>query len=282
MLAPNCAYCELRVVSRAVVFKLSATEPEVPLPESGLVVVMPVISDGFSAVSMGAEIAETSAVLFNPSATEPDVPLPVRGLVVVIPVISEDFRAVTMSGVNVVTSPDVFNPRATEPEVPLPVSGLVVVIPVIVPAPVPGNVCPLANVILPFAAIESPVAAGAAVPAPNSRLRFALGVVVLFPVGTASQRKFCVVAAAGVLVNALALNSRICETAPAFAVAGAMGGSVSIPRTKADPPTSSIPAGAAELMPIPAVPCVIFEFPSVLAAVHSGTVFTVPVPLGVV
>ena len=56
-------------------------EPDVPLPESGLLVVMPVMSEGARAVSR--------AEVLSPRATEPEVPLPVRGLEVVMPLMRE-------------------------------------------------------------------------------------------------------------------------------------------------------------------------------------------------
>ena len=47
---------------------------------------------------------------------------------------------------NVDSSDEVFRLSATLPDVPLPLNGELVVMPVMVPAPVPGKVCPLAKV----------------------------------------------------------------------------------------------------------------------------------------
>ena len=72
----------------------------------------------------------------------------------------------------------------TFPDVPPPARSAPAVTPVMVPAPVPGKVCPLANVILPLLAICSPVSAGTLVPDPYSKLRAPLAVAVLLPTGS--------------------------------------------------------------------------------------------------
>ena len=77
-----------------------------------------------------------------------------------------------------------FKPRPTEPAVPDPVSGLEVVIPVMVPPPVPlmGKIWLGLKLMLPLGAMDSPVAVGLAVPAPNKSARVADGDAVLLPV----------------------------------------------------------------------------------------------------
>src|SRR5271168_1684530 len=59
----------------------------------------------------------------------------------------------------------------------------------------PGNVWPAANDICPVGAIESPVAAGEAVPLPKRNWRLAVGAAELLPELTAFQAKFCGIAA---------------------------------------------------------------------------------------
>lgn len=81
------------------------------------------------------------------------------------------------------------------PVKPAPVATLVTV-----PPPVPGNVCPVANVINPVLAIDSPVSAGAVPFEPNSRFNVPDGLAVSFPEGSACQRKSCVTAAAVLLL----------------------------------------------------------------------------------
>ena len=87
--------------------------------------------------------------------------------------------------------------------------------------------------------------------------------------------------AAAVVDQALALRSSSCERVAAAVVAGLRGGRVSVPRKVEAPPTSSVVAGLATLMPIPEVPWTISELPCVSAPVHNGTVPSVPEPVTV-
>jgi hypothetical protein len=152
---------------------------------------------------------DSNEEVFSPRLTAPFVVLAVNGLLAptlaIVPgnvcpaanvigavnVLAAPSCAYTLF--NVVSSADVFNPKPTEPEVPLPVSGLAVVMPVMVPlpVPVPGKVCPDAKLMVPFGAIDRPVAAGVVAPAPNSNSRFAVGDAVLFPESTVCHAKFC-------------------------------------------------------------------------------------------
>ena len=75
----------------------------------------------------------------------------------------------------------------TFPLVPPPVRSVPAVTPVIVP--VPGNFCPVAKVIRPLLLIDSPVSVGTELPEANSRLKLPDGDEVLFPAGSACQRK---------------------------------------------------------------------------------------------
>jgi hypothetical protein len=56
---------------------------------------------------------------------------------------------------------------------------------VTVPSPVPGKICPWANVICPLLAMFNHVSDGLAVPSPNSRFKVPDGLLVLFPAGSA-------------------------------------------------------------------------------------------------
>ena len=75
--------------------------------------------------------------------------------------------------------------RVTLPPDPPPVRSVPAETPVMVPLPVPGNVCPEANVKMPVLLIFNPVSAGLLVPEPNSRFNVPEGLVVLFPEGSA-------------------------------------------------------------------------------------------------
>jgi hypothetical protein len=75
------------------------------------------------------------------------------------------------------------------PVSPAPLATLVTV-----PLPAaPGKVWPLAKVITPLLATESPVSAGGAPFEPNNRLSLPEGELLLFPTGSANHRKswFC-------------------------------------------------------------------------------------------
>ena len=130
-----------------------------------------------------------------------------------------------MSVVRVVSS----RPTATEPDAPEPVSGLVVVIPVIVPGPVPGNVCPGAQLTTPAGEMERPVGVGLVVPEPYRKARLADGVAVLLPVASALQAKFCATAAEVPLEKALAPSFNRGEFTPTDAVALLAGVTVTPP-----------------------------------------------------
>src|SRR5580704_3654938 len=79
--------------------------------------------------------------------------------------------------------------------------------PTLVTEPPPdGNVCPAANVISPLLEIESPVSVGVAVPDANSRSNLPNGVVLLFPTGSACQRKVSFTAFAVLLLKADAVK----------------------------------------------------------------------------
>ncbi len=149
------------------------------------------------------------------------------------------------------------------PSVPLPVTGDPLTVksadgadsPTLftVPGPVPGNVCPTAKVKMPLLLIFSPVSAGALVPEPNSRFKVPDGLAVLFPAGSACQRKCSLTAAPVPLLNAEAVNVVGCEFFPAVAVAALVAGILRLPRTVSLPFTSSVAPGVVVLMPTLAV-----------------------------
>ncbi len=103
----------------------------------------------------------------------------------------------------------------------------------------------------PVLAIASPVSAGAAPPAPNNRLSVPEGEAVLFPAGSACQRKSSLTAVATLLLKEDAERSSGSELAPAAAVAVPMAGNsapapaVSAPLKLAAVPVSG-PVNAAE------------------------------------
>ena len=72
------------------------------------------------------------------------------------------------------------------PVSPAPLATLVTVP---LPVPVPGNVCPVANVICPLLAMCSPVSEGLVAPSPNSRFSVPEGAVVSLLAGSASHWK---------------------------------------------------------------------------------------------
>ena len=77
----------------------------------------------------------------------------------------------------------------TVPEVPPPRSAVPAMTLVMVPAPVPGKVCPGAKLMVPFALKEKPVSVGEPLPAVESRFSVAVGEAVLLPWGSACNWK---------------------------------------------------------------------------------------------
>src|SRR5208282_5602192 len=132
--------------------------------------------------------------------TLPLVPPPVRSVPAVTPVIvplpaekqahALPFHCSTWLVAQLFTRLRLRFPLAPPPLRPLPD---VVVIPVIVP--VPGNVCPLANVICPLLAMFSPVSEGLLLPRANSKFKLPDALLVLLPVGSACHRMFWLTAA---------------------------------------------------------------------------------------
>ena len=151
------------------------------------------------AFSVTAEFC--SMVLVTPALAMPRVPLPVIGppaspaplptlVTVPVPALAQahavPFHCSTWLVAQVFSRPSASVPLVPPPVSPLPVA---VVTPVSVPSPVPGNVCPVANVISPLLAMCNPVCAGAPVPSANSRFRVPEGVAVSLSAGWASQKK---------------------------------------------------------------------------------------------
>src|SRR5579864_1878745 len=132
-------------------------------------------------------------------------------------------------------------------------AGAVIATLVTVPDPVPGKVCPAANVICPVLLILNPVSDGTAVPEPNSRFSVPEGVAVSLPVGSACHWKVWFTAFEVELLNDEATKFSSCEFLPVTAVAAPDAGSVKGPRTAAEPCTSSVTPGVAVLIPIFAV-----------------------------
>src|ERR1022692_255234 len=167
---------------------------------------------------------------------------------------------------------------ATLPVVPPPASPAPAVTPVIVP--VPGNVCPGANVNNPPLPTCNPVSVGALVPTPNNRFNVPEAEAVLLPAGSARQLNVWVTAVAVPLLNADAARFSGCEFFPAPAVAVPVAGSSSVPRTLADPATSSFAAGVC--VPMPRFKLLFWnrmELPKFLPlGVHSGMKSRVPLP----
>src|ERR1700722_10273804 len=114
----------------------------------------------------------------------------------------------------------------TDPVVPPPVNPVPAVTPVIVPLPVPGNVCPVANVRMPLLLILNPVSVGAVVPEPNSKLRLPDGVAVSLAAGSACSWNVCATAAPEVLLNEDATKSSAREFLPPVAIAAPVDGRI--------------------------------------------------------
>src|SRR6516225_1110187 len=104
----------------------------------------------------------------------------------------------------------------------------------------------------PVALRETPVSAGVPLPDANSRLNFPDGLDVLFPTGSACQRKCWLTAACVLLSKAEASESSGWESNPVLPVAVPVAGNCSLPRMKVLPLTSSLPAGL--LLPMPTLP----------------------------
>src|SRR5579864_2416290 len=102
----------------------------------------------------------------------------------------------------------------TLPLPPPPVRSDPAVTPVIVPFPVPGKVCPAANVICPLLAMFRPVSAALLVPEANSRFNVPEGVAVLLLAGSACHWNVCVTAFPVLLLNDEAAWFRGCEFLP--------------------------------------------------------------------
>src|ERR1022692_2120009 len=166
----------------------------------------------------------------------------------------------------------------TLPVVPPPASPVPAVTPVIVPAP--GNVCPAANVNNPPLPTCSPGSVGALVPTPNNRFNVPEAEAVLLPAGSARQLNVWVTAVAVPLLNADAARFSGCEFFPPPAVAVPVAGSSSVPRTRADPATSSFAARVC--VPMPRLRLLFWnrmELPKVVPfGVHRGMKSRVPVP----
>jgi hypothetical protein len=124
--------------------------------------------------------------------------------------------------------------------------------PTLLTEPVPGNVCPEAKLIRPFAAMFNPVSLGAA-PLPNKRFSVADGVVLLLPVGSACHWNVDATAFFVLLLNAEADKSSGWESKPLLAVAVPVAGKLRVPRKVEAPLTSSVVAGVVVLIPILAV-----------------------------
>ena len=105
---------------------------------------------------------------------------------------------------------------------------------------------------LPVALRERPVSAGLPVPEANSRLNFPEGLEVLFPTGSACQRKCWLTAALVLPLKAEASASSGWEGYPVLPVAVPVAGNCSVPRMKVLPLTSSLPAGL--VLPMPTLP----------------------------
>jgi hypothetical protein len=82
-----------------------------------------------------------------------------------------------------------------------------------------GNFWPAANLMSPLLLMWSPGSAGVVDPCPNSRLSVPVAPLVLFPTGSATQRKFWGTAVLLALLNTEAVKSNCCELLPAVAIA---------------------------------------------------------------
>ena len=129
-----------------------------------------------------------------------------------------------------------------------------------VPGPVPGNVCPTANVNRPLLLIFSPVSVGTAAPVPYSRFSVPDAVAVLFPAGSACNWNVCGTAVTVPLLKADATKFSGREFLPVSAVATPVAGRFNLPATF----TAVVPVW------------VMIEFWMLVAVVNNGIAFTVP------
>lgn len=125
-------------------------------------------------------------------------------------------------------------------------------------------------------AMFRPVSAGAPLPCANSRFNVPDGLLVLFPTGSAWNRKTWLTALLVPLLNAEAVQPMGCEVLPAVAVAVPVAGRLSKPRIVPPPFTSSLAAGVVVPMPTFVPLSKICEFVISALASNLATVFTVP------
>src|ERR1035441_2733530 len=118
---------------------------------------------------------------------------------------------------------------------------------VTVPPSALGKVWPGAKLMSPLLAIESPVSVGEFPFDPNSRFNEPEGLEELFPVGSACQRKSCVIGDELLLLNEDACKSNGLELKPCVAVAEFVPGNrapsaeslpVKVPLDAASPPVN--------------------------------------------
>ena len=182
-----------------------------PLPAKLLAVILPV-NVLLGAPSWANFVVSTLRVTLPPSVTAPPPVRPVPAVTV-----SDGLASIVLVtpalGILMVPLLVMVPPAKPAPAVML----------VTVPLPVPGKVCPEAKVMRPLPAIESPVSAGV-LPAPNNRLNFPEGEVVLLPTGSACHRKSWSTAVLVPLLNDDTCVSRGLELNPAVAVAVPVAG----------------------------------------------------------
>src|ERR1039458_3446382 len=153
-----------------------------PLPENDVAVTLPLTVwfavNVLAAANCGTLVVSRLSVVLPPNATEPP---PVRS--VPADTVSDGFASMALltPPVAMLSEPLVVMGPPVRPA-PLPTL-------VTVPLPAPGKVCPLAKLITPLLATESPVSAGVAPFVPNRRSSLPDGELVSFPTGSASQRK---------------------------------------------------------------------------------------------
>src|SRR5215469_4166028 len=97
---------------------------------------------------------------------------------------------------------------------------------------------------IPVLLMERPVSAGVPVPEANSKFSFPEGEALLFPTGSACQRKFCGTETCVELLNAEASKSNGWESNASVEVAVPVNGNDNWPRIVAPPFTSNLAAGA--------------------------------------
>src|SRR5260370_28068021 len=164
-----------------------------PLPENDLAVIVPALKfPEASRFTMALTVLAFVGATFQAKLS---VPLPVTG------------DPLTVKSVEGAVSPTLFT----------------------VPGPVPGNVCPFANEMIPLLLIFRPVSAGMAVPEPYSRFSVPDAVEVLLPAGSACNWNVCATAVEVPLLNTCA--TKLCgrDLKPARAVAVPVAGKLSVP-----------------------------------------------------